>query len=206
MLLFVALGLLVLPPAAWAQQKIAYIDSQYIYGKYPEFATAQQKLDRMAQDWQQELEQQQKELDGLFQEYQARELLYTQEERQRKQQEIMDGETQVERLRNQYFGPDGDLFKAIKAGAVSMATENIETFTETGIVFRSGELLEADLIVSATGLKMLFLAGLELTVDGERHVLGPGDAYYFDSSRPHHFRNVGTDCCEVVSACSPPSL
>jgi transcriptional regulator with XRE-family HTH domain len=47
---------------------------------------------------------------------------------------------------------------------------------------------------------------LELTVSGERHVLGPGDAYYFDSSRPHHFRNVGEDCCEVVSACSPPTF
>ena len=47
---------------------------------------------------------------------------------------------------------------------------------------------------------------LELTVDGERHVLGPGDAYYFESSRPHHFRNVGPEECEVVSACSPPSL
>jgi len=47
---------------------------------------------------------------------------------------------------------------------------------------------------------------LELTVDGERHVLGPGDAYYFDSSRPHHFRNVGTECLELVSACSPPSF
>ena len=107
----VALGLLVLPAATWAQQKIAYIDAQYIYGRYPEFATAQQKLDRMAQEWQQELEKKQQEVDELFQEYQARELLYTQEERQRKRQEIMDGETQVERLRNQYFGPDGDLFK-----------------------------------------------------------------------------------------------
>jgi transcriptional regulator with XRE-family HTH domain len=47
---------------------------------------------------------------------------------------------------------------------------------------------------------------LELTVEGERHVLGPGDAYYFESSRPHHFRNVGPEECEVVSACSPPSL
>ncbi|MBW2293849.1 MAG: cupin domain-containing protein [Deltaproteobacteria bacterium] len=47
---------------------------------------------------------------------------------------------------------------------------------------------------------------LELTVSGERHVLGPGDAYYFDSSRPHHFRNIGTESCEVVSACSPPSF
>ncbi len=47
---------------------------------------------------------------------------------------------------------------------------------------------------------------LELTVDGERYVLGPGDAYYFDSTRPHHFRNVGAVCCEIVSACSPPSV
>jgi transcriptional regulator with XRE-family HTH domain len=47
---------------------------------------------------------------------------------------------------------------------------------------------------------------LEVTVEGERHVLGPGDAYYFESTRPHHFRNVGTEACEVVSACSPPSF
>ena len=47
---------------------------------------------------------------------------------------------------------------------------------------------------------------LELTVDAERHVLEAGDAYYFDSTRPHHFRNVGSERCEVVSACSPPSL
>ena len=47
---------------------------------------------------------------------------------------------------------------------------------------------------------------LELTVDGERYLLGPGDAYYFESPRPHHFRNAGTESCEVVSACSPPSV
>ncbi len=47
---------------------------------------------------------------------------------------------------------------------------------------------------------------LELTVDGERYVLGPGDAYYFDSSRPHRFRNVAAEECEIVSACSPPGV
>ena len=47
---------------------------------------------------------------------------------------------------------------------------------------------------------------LELIVDGERHVLGPGDAYYFKSSRPHRVRNIGTEECEIVSACSPPSV
>lgn len=107
----VAWGLFGVSGKAWAQQKIAYVDSEYIYSKYPEFATVQQKLDRMAQEWQQEVEQEQREIDQLFQEYQARELLYTQDERQRKQTEIVEAEAAVDRLRRQYFGPEGDLFK-----------------------------------------------------------------------------------------------
>jgi len=47
---------------------------------------------------------------------------------------------------------------------------------------------------------------LELTLGGVRHLLGPGDGYYFKSSTPHQFRNVGTEECVVVSACSPPSV
>ena len=47
---------------------------------------------------------------------------------------------------------------------------------------------------------------LEVTVGDQRQVLGPGDAYYFDSRLPHRFRNPGDEECEVVSACSPPSF
>jgi len=47
---------------------------------------------------------------------------------------------------------------------------------------------------------------LELTVGKQKRVLGPGDAYYFDSRTPHRFRNVSDDECEVVSACTPPSF
>jgi len=47
---------------------------------------------------------------------------------------------------------------------------------------------------------------LEVTVDEERRVLGPGDAYYFESKRPHRFRCVGNRQCEVVSACTPPTF
>ncbi len=47
---------------------------------------------------------------------------------------------------------------------------------------------------------------LEVSVGGERRVLGPGDAYYFDSRQPHRFRNTGDTECEVVSACAPPSF
>jgi len=47
---------------------------------------------------------------------------------------------------------------------------------------------------------------LELTVGKQTRVLGPGDAYYFDSRVPHRFRNVSDDECELVSACTPPSF
>ena len=47
---------------------------------------------------------------------------------------------------------------------------------------------------------------LEVTVGNERRVLGPGDAYYFNSRQPHRFHNVGKEETEVVSACTPPSF
>jgi monooxygenase len=63
--------------------------------------------------------------------------------------------------------PDGDLFEAIGAGRASIVTDQIETFTETGIRLASGGELKADLIVTATGLKMLALGGLRMEVDGD---------------------------------------
>jgi len=47
---------------------------------------------------------------------------------------------------------------------------------------------------------------LEVTVDDERRILGPGDAYYFESRRPHRFRSIGPVACEVISACTPPTF
>jgi monooxygenase len=63
--------------------------------------------------------------------------------------------------------PDGDLFKAISEGRASVATGRIATFTEHGIQLESGAELEADIVVTATGLQLIALGGIELTVDGE---------------------------------------
>ena len=63
--------------------------------------------------------------------------------------------------------PNGDLFAAIREGSAAVVTDTIEAFTERGIKLDSGEELEADVIVTATGLNLLFLGGVELVVDGE---------------------------------------
>ncbi len=62
--------------------------------------------------------------------------------------------------------PNGDLFEAIKAGRASVVTDGIERFTEKGIQLKSGRELEADIIVTATGLVMQAFGGAELMVDG----------------------------------------
>ncbi|HEV2998810.1 MAG TPA: NAD(P)/FAD-dependent oxidoreductase [Solirubrobacteraceae bacterium] len=62
--------------------------------------------------------------------------------------------------------PDADLFEAIGTGRASIVTDRIETFTERGLRLASGEELEADLIVTATGLSLLALGGMRVAVDG----------------------------------------
>lgn len=62
--------------------------------------------------------------------------------------------------------PDGDFFTAVREGRASVVTDHIRSVEETGIALRSGEFLEADVIVTATGLNMLAVGGMRLTVDG----------------------------------------
>ncbi len=64
------------------------------------------------------------------------------------------------------FCPDGDLFRALREGRMEIVTDQIETFSEHGLALRSGRTLEADIIVTATGLELQALGGAALSVDG----------------------------------------
>lgn len=75
--------------------------------------------------------------------------------------------------------PDGDLFKILREGHASVETDHIEKFTETGILLKSGKHLDADIIVSATGLNIQILGGIQATMDGKpldtsKHMLYQG--------------------------------
>jgi monooxygenase len=63
--------------------------------------------------------------------------------------------------------PDHDLFRAIRRGDASVVTDHVDTFVPEGIRLRSGAVLEADVVVTATGLNLLMLGGMEVEVDGE---------------------------------------
>ncbi len=73
--------------------------------------------------------------------------------------------------------PDGDLFASIRRGDASVATDTIETFTRTGVRLSSGEEIEADVVVPATGITVEPLHGVDLVVDDEKVDLGERMAY-----------------------------
>ena len=73
--------------------------------------------------------------------------------------------------------PDGDLFTAISDGSASVVTDRIRTFTETGLELESGEMLDADIIVTATGLNVRIFGGAALSVDGVAMEPGTTMAY-----------------------------
>lgn len=81
--------------------------------------------------------------------------------------------------------------------AVQMLYEVYEPGADTGRVSLSHDGEEAGIVLAGR---------LEVTVGESRKILGPGDAYMFDSRTPHRFRAVGPERCTVVSACTPPTF
>ncbi|MGK3992951.1 flavin-containing monooxygenase [Sorangium sp. So ce1024] len=73
--------------------------------------------------------------------------------------------------------PDADLFRAVKEGRASVVTDRIRTFTKSGILLESGEVLQADIIVTATGLQLLLCGGIRIAVDGD--VVDPGRTFIY---------------------------
>lgn len=80
---------------------------------------------------------------------------------------------------------------------LQILSETYQPGSDTGRIPLSHEGEEGAVVISGR---------LEVTVDGERRVLGPGDAYYFDSHKPHRFRCHGHEPCRLVSACTPPTF
>ena len=105
--LFFCMGLFFVSHA----QRFAYIDSQYILSKIPEYKTAQDELNQLSVQWQKEIEAKYSEIDQLYKAYKADEVLLTEDMKQKRQTEIEQKEQEVKDLQKQRFGVGGDLFK-----------------------------------------------------------------------------------------------
>ncbi len=92
-------------------QKFAFVDTDYILTSIPSYQSAQDQLDLMAKEWQEEVEVVYNEIERLYKEYQAEKVLLTEEMKQKREEEIIQKEREVKDLQKKYFGPEGDLFK-----------------------------------------------------------------------------------------------
>ena len=95
-------------------QKFAYVDSDYILERMPEYGSAQDQLDKLSLNWQQEIEELYKQIDQLYKKYQADKVLLTQDMKNKRESEIINKEKDAKELQRKRFGPEGDLYKKRK--------------------------------------------------------------------------------------------
>lgn len=92
-------------------QKIAVVDVERILNSITEYQDAQKDLDDLAARWRQDINQEYDVIKGMYNKYQAEQVLLTEEQRASREQEIIDKETAVRELQRNRFGPEGALFK-----------------------------------------------------------------------------------------------
>lgn len=95
-------------------QKIGFIDSEYILTKIPEYNGIFERLNQLTAQWREQLNEQMREVERLQKDLEAKEILYTPEIRAQRQREIDEKVTQMNAYRTQRFGPDGEYYKTQK--------------------------------------------------------------------------------------------
>ena len=91
-------------------QKFAYVDTDYILNKIPDFRQAQDKLDALSADWQKEIESKYADVEQMYRAYQQEQVLLTDEMKTKREEAIIKKETGAKNLQQKYFGPEGDLY------------------------------------------------------------------------------------------------
>ena len=109
-ILLVVCGLWLASFAAEAQ-KYAVIDTKYILDKMPEYKEAQRKLDDFAQVWQKEIDDQQTELDKMYRDFEAEQVMLSEELKKKREDQLFNKEKALRDLQRKRFGFEGDLFK-----------------------------------------------------------------------------------------------
>jgi outer membrane protein len=92
-------------------QDWAYVDTEYILDQVPEYKSAQKQIDALAKEWQVEIETKRARLDSMYKEFKAEEVLLNNEQKQQREKEIITKEREINKLQQQRFGYEGDLFK-----------------------------------------------------------------------------------------------
>lgn len=127
---------LAFPAIMFAQtQKFAYVDTEYIFGKIPNFQTSTEQIEKLAGQYQKEVEDGYKKLDEMYNTYQAEKALLNESMRKKREDEIISRERELKNLQQKYFGQEGELFKKreeLLKPVQDQVAEAINKFAEEG--------------------------------------------------------------------------
>ena len=109
--LVLALGFVIMSCAFAMAQKYAIIDTRYILDKMPEYKTAQKQLDDIAADWQKDIDTKQTDLDKMYKDFEAEQVMLSDELKKKREDQLFMKEKELRDLQRKRFGFEGDLFK-----------------------------------------------------------------------------------------------
>lgn len=111
-------------------QRYAYVDTQYILNNIPAYKAAQDKLNQLSYEWQQELENKQDKLDQQTNEFQSEKVLLTEEMIEKRRNQLEQSRRELQELKRKYFGPEGQLYQK-RQELVRPIQEEVYTAIET---------------------------------------------------------------------------
>lgn len=122
-------------------QNFAYVDTEYILENIPDYKDAQEELDKLSIEWQKQLERRYAEIDKMYKNYQAEQILLTEDMKTKREDEIIKKEKEAKEYQKQKFGVDGELFQKRKElvkpvqDKVYNAIAELANYKKLGVVF-----------------------------------------------------------------------
>jgi len=167
--LFILLAVICLSVGSTIAQKFAFVDTEYILDRIPTYKSALDQLDKISADYQKEIETMLTQVDQLYKSYRKEEVLLNEDQKNKKQDEIMNKEKEVKELQKKYFGPDGaisqkrrelvkpiqdEVYKAVKELALEGGYAVIfDTSSGAGILYENPKYNLSDEILGKLGYK-----------------------------------------------------
>lgn len=146
-ILFLVLGI-----SGVQAQKFAYIDTEYILKNIPDYQEAKKQLDELSEQWEKQLERKQEQIDKLYQDYQAEEILLTERMKNKRREEIIEKEDELKEFKKEKFGVDGELFKKRKELIKPIQEKIFKAVQETANIGRYSIIFDK----ASQGLTMVY--------------------------------------------------
>ena len=148
-------------------QKFAFVDTEYILNRIPTYKAAQDQVDKISQDYQKEIEAKYQEVDKVYKDFQKEKVLLTEDQKTKKEDEIMVKEKEIKDLQKKYFGAEGavfqkrqelvkpiqdEIYKVVKEMAIEGAYAVIfDTASGAGILYENPKYNKSDEVLEKLG-------------------------------------------------------